>query len=122
MGTHPVNLLLRFLLELGALWSLGLWAWYQQDGWMRYVLAIGVPLMAATVWGIFKVPGDPSRSGAAPVPVSGMVRLGVEALVFLSATWALYDLGYNRWAIIFGALLLIHYAFSLDRMQWLFNQ
>jgi hypothetical protein len=44
----------------------------------KYVLAIAVPIAAAALWGTFNVPNDPSRSGAAPLRVSGATRLALE--------------------------------------------
>ena len=101
MGSHPLKLTLRFLLELAALAAMGVWGWSLSDGWLRFLLALGIPLVAAAAWGTFAVPNDPSRSGNAPIAVSGIVRLGVEAAVFGGAVWALFDMGYTSlgWAI-----------------------
>ncbi len=87
MGTHPVNLAVRFFLELSALASFGIWGWrLREDGW-RFALALAIPLTAAALWGTFAVPDDPSRSGSAPVPVPGILRLAIEFAFFASATW-----------------------------------
>lgn len=80
-GAHPINLALRFALELSALAALGAWGWGRGSGWTAAALAIGLPLAAAVVWGTFAVIGDPSRSGKAPVPVPGPVRLALEVAV-----------------------------------------
>ena len=40
MGTHPANLFLRFLLEMSALLSLGMWGWHRRDDGFRIVIAI----------------------------------------------------------------------------------
>ena len=64
MGSHPINLAIRFLLELAALFALGLWGWNAYDGgesWQRILLMLGVPIAAALLWGLFAVPDDPSR-------------------------------------------------------------
>ncbi len=119
MGTHPINLGFRFLLELSALVSFGMWGWKQSDSWWRFVLAIGIPLALAAVWGTFAVPDDPSRSGAAPVITPGIVRLIIELAFFAFATWCLRDVGYHRVSLIFGILVIIHYMFSYDRISWL---
>ena len=66
MGSHPINLAFRFLLELAALVASGFWGWRQSDGGFRYILAIGIPVFLAVVWGTFAVPNDPSRSGKSP--------------------------------------------------------
>ncbi|WP_280456932.1 DUF2568 domain-containing protein, partial [Nocardia carnea] len=39
----------------------------------RWLLVVLLPVVAAAAWGVFAVPDDPSRSGAAPVAVPGPV-------------------------------------------------
>jgi hypothetical protein len=46
MGSHPVNLAVRFLLELAALFSIGSWGWQQGSGVPRYLLAVVLPILA----------------------------------------------------------------------------
>ena len=85
MGSHPINLGFRFLLELAALIALGVWGWSLSTGAMRFVAALAAPIVAAAMWGLFNVPGDPSRSGAAPIQVRGTVRLVGELAFFALA-------------------------------------
>ena len=122
MGQNPLNLALRFMLELAALASLGYWGWTQFDGVFRFLLAIGLPLLAATIWGTFRVPGDASANGGAPVPVRGILRLLIELTLFVFATWALFNAGATINAFIFGGLALFHYIISYDRIAWLMKQ
>ncbi|MES0489521.1 MAG: YrdB family protein [Leptospirales bacterium] len=122
MGSHPINLAVRFLLELSALVAMGAWGWRQTDGWFRFVLALGVPLIFAVMWGTFAVPDDPSRSGKAPVPVPGMVRLTLELAFFTIGTWMLYQSGYPTPGFIFGVVVVVHYLVSYDRVSWLIQQ
>ena len=122
MGSHPINLAVRFLLEASALLAMGVWGWYQSEGWFRFVLALGIPLIAAIVWGTFAVPNDPSRSGSAPVAVPGILRLVIEAAIFIFAVWALYDIGFTKLSWLFGIIVAIHYLVSYDRVLWLIKQ
>ena len=122
MGSNPINLALRFLLEIAALLSMGIWGWRQGENWVSYVLAFGMPLMAAVIWGVFAVPDDPSRSGSAPIAVPGILRLVIELCVFAFAVWALNDLGYIMICWIMGGVVIIHYAISYDRILWLIKQ
>jgi hypothetical protein len=122
MGSHPINLAIRFLLELIALFAMGLWGWHYSEGWLRLVLALSIPILAAAIWGTFAVLDDPSRSGGAPVPVSGIVRLAIEAAVFIAAVWALNSVGYSRASWILGVIVVIHYLVSYDRILWLLKQ
>jgi hypothetical protein len=119
MSQHPLNLAIRFLLELGALAALAYWGWTQHEGLLRVVLAVGLPLAAAIMWATFAVPGDRSRSGRAPVPVPGAVRLLLELVFFASAAWALYDAGTTGLAWVLAVVVILHYAVSYDRILWL---
>jgi hypothetical protein len=122
MGSHPVNLALRFLLEMAALVAMGGWGWHRAIGPWRYLLAVAVPVIAMSLWGVFAVPHDPSRSGNAPVPVPGAARILVEAVFFGFATWGLLSSGHRVPALVFGVAVLAHYAFSFDRLAWLLRQ
>lgn len=119
MSQNPINLAVRFLLELAALAALAYWGWTQHSGVLRFLLAVGLPLLGATLWGVFAVPGDRSRSGGAPVPVPGIVRLLLELALFGFAAWCLYDAGRVLLANLFGLVVLIHYIISYDRIMWL---
>jgi len=88
------NLLLAFLVELVAL---GIFAWW---GWdtggttpARWLLAVGLPLVTAVVWGLF----------AAPTATRGTpaVRWIVKVLVFGLAGAALWSLGHPLLADVF---------------------
>lgn len=48
-----LNLLLRFLLELGTLVSLGYWGFYAAPGLAGIFLCIAAPLLFAVAWGLF---------------------------------------------------------------------
>jgi len=122
MSTHPLNLGVRFILEITTLIAIGFWGWRQGEGAVSFLLGLGIPLMAAVVWGTFAVPNDPSRSGKAPVPVPGIVRLLIELAYFAFGAWALYDIGLTGWGITLGAIVLIHYIASFDRIKWLLSR
>jgi hypothetical protein len=96
MSNNPINLILRFLLEIAILFSLGYWGWTQQQGVLRYVLAIGLPIIAAVIWGTVRVPGDASHSGTARVPVPGtlrlIIRLGNLVFIYIRTNHLEYDL------------------------------
>lgn len=120
-STGAANLALRFILEIAALFALGFWGWAQHEGVLRYALTIGLPLVSAVLWATFRVPDD--TSGGPPiVPVRGVVRLLLEVAFFSLATWGLVSAGATRPAWIFGALVLIHYLVSYDRLRWLLRQ
>lgn len=121
MGTHPFNLAIRFLLELAALLSVGIWGYKQSDNWLRFILMLVLPILLAVLWGTFAVPDDPSRSGAAPVPVPGALRLVLELAFFSFASWCLYNIGATKWCWVMVVVVSLHYLVSYDRIIWLFN-
>ncbi len=122
MGSNPINLALRFALEIAALFALGYWGWIQNEGIWRFVWSIGLVLLAAVIWGTFAVPDDPSRSGKAPVPVPGIVRLAIELAIFAAGTLAFFAAGQPIWGAALGILTVLHYALSYDRISWLLKQ
>ena len=82
MASNPLNLAFRFFLELAGLFAIGYWGWHTGQGWQRWLLMLGVPLIAAALWGIFRVENDPGR---APVRVPGALRLALELAYFAFA-------------------------------------
>lgn len=122
MGSSPLNLVIRFLLEMSALLALGVWGWRQSAGGLRFVLTVGIPLTAAVLWGIFAVPHDPSRSGTAPIAVPGILRLVLELVFFAFATWVLSEVGATKLSWTLGLAVIIHYFASYDRILWLIKQ
>lgn len=119
MSSHPVNLTVRFVLELAALAIIGYWGWQKGEGWLRFLFAIGIPLFFAVIWGVFRIPNDP---GPATVAVPGIIRLIIELIFFLFAVWALKDTQHSLLAWIFGGIALLHYLSSYDRLIWMLHQ
>jgi hypothetical protein len=114
MSKHPLNLLLVFILELVALAAMAYWGWTMHEGLLQVVLAVGVPLVAAAIWGIFRVPNDPRE---ALVEVPGWVRLLLEAAFFGTAVVLLTAAGQPDWATVFGLLVIGHYVLAYDRVS-----
>ena len=122
MGSNPINLAVRFILEIAGLVALGWWGWNQGEGIFRFALTLGIPILAAVLWGTFAVPDDPSRSGTARVQVPGIVRLLLELVFFVFATWSLFATGATTLGWIYGIVVLVHYVVSYDRVLWLIRQ
>lgn len=119
MGSHPINLAVRFGLELVALGAFAWLGWQQASSrWAQVALALILPLVAAALWAAFAVPDDPSRSGAAPIPTPGPVRLALELAFFAAAAWVLQTRTSGlAWGFI--AIVAVHYLASYDRVRWL---
>ena len=114
-----VNDALRFILELWALVVFVYWGLNQSLGILNYVLMLILPIIAAIVWGTFAVPNDPSRSGSAPVPVPGAIRLILEFLILGAAFWIMYTIASIYLGLVFGILVIIHYILARERINWL---
>jgi hypothetical protein len=117
-GYHPANLAFRFLLEVTALVTLGVGVFAVAPIGFRWPVAILGPVIASTVWGTFNVPGDGSRSGRAPVAVSGPFRLVLEVIVLGTAVVVCFAVSVPL-AIALGGATTVHYALSIDRIRWL---
>jgi hypothetical protein len=122
MGSNPLNLALRLLLELAALFSFSRWGWSWSPRLLAIALMVALPAIAATIWGVFAVPNDPSRSGKAPVKVPGIVRLGIELIILTAAATCLFDLYEFFIGLVFSGITLLHYILSFDRIGWLVRQ
>lgn len=118
MAQNPINLAVRFVLEIV---GLGVFAWWgnRQGG---LLLAVVVVVIAATMWGVFRVPGDAGHRGDALVAVPGWVRLLMEVAFFGAAVLILARTGHPVAALILGVVLVAHYAISYDRIAWLLRQ
>ena len=110
---------LRLILELWALVVYGYWGLNQDFGLFNYALMLLFPIIVAVVWGTFAVPNDPSRSGGAPVPIPGAVRLLLEFLILGAAFWVMYTINLVFLGLVFGILVIIHYILAHKRIKWL---
>ncbi|GGP25635.1 YrdB family protein [Silvimonas amylolytica] len=119
MGFHPINLFVRFILEVAALAGLAWWGWQTHTGMDRLAFCVLTPALVATIWGMFAVPGDRSRHGDAPVPVPGAIRLILELAIFAAAVIALALADMPVLALLLAAAVLVHYLLSADRVNWL---
>ena len=98
------NLALAFLLEIVALVILADWGWHRgEPSGTRLLQAIAVPLVAATVWGLFAAP-----RARFTIPLAG--QLVVKGLVFGAAAWALFDLGWPIPAVLFALIVIVNAA------------
>lgn len=116
---HPINLALRFGLEIVALYAMSsrVYAMYSSpENWFYAILSA---VLAGAIWTIFKVPGDKSSNGKAIVPINGVLRFLIEFSFFFVAVFLLIvDESYS-FAGIFGFFIFMHYLTSLDRFVWL---
>jgi Protein of unknown function (DUF2568) len=101
-----VNLLIRFLLELCVLASIGYWG-FQYKNWIyKLGMGVGLPILVAVVWGIFVAP---KSSHQLPLPY----RLFVEFLVLGLGAYALYASGHTLLSKIFIGIIIVNITLLL---------
>ena len=94
------NDILRFLLELFAIVSLGIWGFLAWPLPWNIVVGIGAPVIAILLWALF-------RSPRAVLHVDPFVKAIVEIVVMGSAAFAWWDLGQPVVAIVFAVVATI---------------
>ena len=93
-------LTVAFVSELAALAALAVWGWSTSGSTpVRIVLAVGTPLVAAVLWGVFAAPHAPVRVAA--------LALLVKIVVFGAAVLALLATGHPRFAIALAVAALL---------------
>jgi hypothetical protein len=80
------NLAIRFALELCMLAAFGWWGYHSYSGTEGILLAIGLPLVVAIIWGLFLSP-------KAKVKLPMFIRVLMELVLFGTAAWLLYNSG-----------------------------
>ena len=97
---RPTNVL-RFALELFALFSLGCWGYLAWPfPWPGLLFLIGAPVFAAVVWAMF-------RSPKAVFPLDIVGRSLVEIFVMGAAVAVWFMIGYPVVGVTFGILAAI---------------
>jgi hypothetical protein len=100
------NAVLRFLLELFAIFSFGFWGFTSWPAPWNIVVGIAAPLLAAVVWGLF-------RSPRARFTLPALGRTLVEVLVMggAAATW--FATQHAIIAAVFAAIALVSGSINL---------
>ncbi|WP_338448428.1 YrdB family protein [Niallia oryzisoli] len=100
-----INLVIRFLIELCALASLGYWGFITGKGIVaKFFLGIGAPVILAVIWGAF---GSPK----AAVKLSLPFHLLLELIIFGIPALALYAAGKPQLAWIYGFCVVLNRTF-----------
>ena len=102
---------------------MGVFGWgLSNDTPWRLLAAIALPVTAMVIWAVFAVPGDRSRSGKAPIPIAGSLRLVLELGFFGFSIWSLFYTAEWAAGLLFSGALIVHYALSIDRIRWLLGR
>ncbi|MHC0037686.1 YrdB family protein [Pseudoneobacillus sp. C159] len=97
-----LNLLLRLLLELGVLLSIGYWGFHLKSiSMVRFGVGVGVPIIVMVVWGMFIAP---KSAYLLPIPW----RIIGEVVVFGLGAYALYASGHQALSKIFSILVVVN--------------
>lgn len=92
---------LFFAMELFTLGAFSYWGFHMNKGWLiNTVFGIGTPLLVAIFWGTFIAP-------KATFPVTILIRILLQIIVFGLATTALFVAGKGKLAILFSIVVLI---------------
>lgn len=96
-----VNLLVVFCVELAGLAALAVWGAQAVTPLLgRWILAIGLPLTAAVLWGLFCAP---RATVALPAPAVA----GIKLTMLGAAVLALATAGHPRWAVTLAVAAFI---------------
>ena len=113
MSQNPAVLALHFLLELSALGAAAYWGWTTQAGATRWAWVIGLLLLMAVAWALFRAAGD----GPDPtITIPGFARLVLELVVLVGAAFLLWRAGQSTLAGIFIVLVILDFALQHDRI------
>ncbi|WP_314149543.1 YrdB family protein [uncultured Leifsonia sp.] len=94
------NDILRFVLELFAIVSLGIWGFVVWPLPWNIVIGIGAPVIAILLWALF-------RSPKAVLRVDPFVKAIVEIVVMGAAAFAWWDLGQPIVAVVFAVIATV---------------
>lgn len=94
------NDILRFLLELFAVFSLALWGFVAWPLPWNIVVGIGAPAIAILLWALF-------RSPRAVFAIDPFGRAFVEIVVMVSAAFAWWSLGQPVVAVVFAVIATV---------------
>ncbi len=106
------NTLLSFLLELVMLFAYGYYGFQTASGaLLKWALAIGLPLFAAVIWGMFFAPNAVRRFSALP-------GVFLSLVLFLLGAWGLWNTGQPMAAMLFAVVAVVNRAFVWLWRQW----
>ena len=122
MTSNPYNLVLRLLIEFYGYLVFGFTGFFLTDSLLRWPLAIIIPIIMGFFWGTFYVEKDPAGIGKAVIKISGIQRLLIEFLFYAVTVVLSFIYVSNLASFIYLYLIIVHNAFSYDRITWLLKQ
>ncbi len=122
MTSNPYNLVLRLLIEFYGYIVLGFTGFFLTETLLRWPLAIILPIIAGFFWGTFYVEKDPAGIGKAIIKVSGLQRFILELSFYVLTVLLSFIFVSNLISFIYLYLIIVHNAFSYDRISWMLKQ
>jgi hypothetical protein len=102
------NLGLRFVLELCVLAALAYWGYHAGNGRLtRVALAVGAPLLAAVVWGVFGAPKASRQLHDPALLLLEIVVFGAGALALAAADQRTLAIAFALAAMLNGVLMYV---------------
>ncbi len=108
---RSTNLAVKFALEMAALAAFAWWGATVAGGALAVLLAIGLPAIAAVLWGTFAAPRAPRRLPLAP-------RIAFELIVFGLAAVALGSAASVAAGVAFAAVAVVNAVLLTVLDQW----
>ncbi len=107
-----LNAGIAFALELAMLAAFGYWGyWFGGALWLKWLLAIAIPVLAAAGWGLFFAPRSTKRL---PLLPGALLSLGL----FLLSAAALYFANQVGWALGLAIIAIANRVLVLLWRQW----
>jgi hypothetical protein len=122
MTSNPYNLVLRLLIEFYGYIVFGFTGFFLTDSLIRWPLAIILPIIAGFFWGTFYVEKDPAGIGKAIIKISGLQRMVLEFSFYTLTVLLSFIYVSNLVSFIYLYLIIVHNAFSYDRISWILKQ
>jgi hypothetical protein len=97
-----VNLLLRLILELCVVVSVGYWGFHIRGGSVvKWIVGMGAPIILMVIWGTFIAPNSAHQL---PAPL----RLCLELVVFGIGACALWASGFSNLAKVYSICVIVN--------------
>ncbi len=97
-----INRIISSLLELATLAALGYWGFHAAESlWLKWALALGMPLVVFMLWGLFLVP----RAGQ---QTTGLLTVMVSLVLFYLAALILFQSNQPGLGIVMLAVTAIN--------------
>ena len=107
-----LNSALAFFLELAMLIAFGYWGFHgERSTLLKWLLGIGIPLLAIVLWGFFFAPNAAHRLNM----IAGTL---LSSLLFLIAAAALYQTGHTVLGLTMAVIVIVNRVLILIWKQW----